>query len=294
MSKTNLKRTTLYAGGTSPARMIQSAFYAEDCLVYDLEDAVSVGEKDAARFLVCNILKYQRPEDKYVVVRVNGIYSEFIDEDLEAIVRAQPDAIRIPKVEYAEEVKKIDEKITKIEKAAGIPVGQTEIWCNIESYNGALHAREIAKASPRIAALALGAEDFTVSMSAHRTKIGWEIFYVRNLVLMACREAGVAAQDAIFADINDAEGLQKDLEMTLALGFDGKTVVHPRQIEAVNACFTPSMKEINYSLRVLDVLKEAEKNNTGVCTLDGSMVDKPMETRAKAILAKADAAGIKY
>lgn len=286
-------RTSLYAGGTSPIKMIQAGFYNEDCLVYDLEDSVSAGEKDAARFLVYNAVKYQRPENKYILIRVNGIYSVYLDEDLEAAVRAQPDAIRIPKVEYAEEVRRIDKRMTEIERKAGLPVGQIQLWCNIESYQGVLNAREIATASPRVAAMALGAEDFTASMTAQRTKPGWEIFYARNAVLMACREAGISAQDAVFSDINDSEGLQTDLQMTRTLGFDGKTCVHPRQIDTVNACFTPSQKEIRNAQRVLEALEEAAKNHTGVCTLDGGMVDKPMELRARCTLAKAEAAGIK-
>lgn len=293
MGKSDLMRTSLYAGGTSPVKMIQAGFYNEDCLVYDLEDSVSAGEKDAARFLVYNAVKYQRPAGKYILIRVNGLYSQELDEDLEAAVRAQPDAIRLPKVEYAQEVQRVDEKITAIEKKAGLPVGGIKLWCNIESYLGVLNAREIAKASPRVAAMALGAEDFTASMSAQRTKPGWEIFYARNAILMACREAGISAQDAVFSDINDSEGLEKDLEMTRVLGFDGKTCVHPRQIDEVNACFTPSPKEIRNAQRVLDALEEAARNHTGVCTLDGGMVDKPMELRARSTLAKAQAAGIK-
>lgn len=293
MAKGELMRTSLYAGGTSPVKMIQAGFYNEDCLVYDLEDSVSAGEKDAARFLVYNAVKYQRPKDKYIIIRVNGLYSKELDEDLEASVRARPDAIRLPKVEYANEVKRVDEKITAIEKKAGLPVGGVKLWCNIESYLGVLNAREIAKASPRVEAMALGAEDFTASMSAQRTKPGWEIFYARNAILMACREAGISAQDAVFSDINDQEGLEKDLEMTRTLGFDGKTCVHPRQIDEVNACFTPSPKEIRNAQRVLEALEEAARNHTGVCTLDGGMVDKPMELRARSTLAKAEAAGIK-
>ena len=228
MSEAKLMRTSMYAGGTSPVKMIQAGFYNEDCLVYDLEDSVSAGEKDAARFLVYNAVKYQRPKDKYILIRVNGIYSKELDEDLEAAMRAQPDAIRIPKVEYAEEVQRIDAKMTAIEEKAGLPIGGVKLWCNIESYLGVIHAQEIATASPRVEAMALGAEDFTASMSAQRTKPGWEIFYARNAILMACRAAGISAQDAVFSDINDAEGLQKDLEMTRTLGFDGKTFTRAR------------------------------------------------------------------
>ena len=293
MSDNELMRTSMYVGGTSPVKMIQAGFYNEDCLVYDLEDSVSAGEKDAARLLVYHAVKEQRPKGKYILIRVNGLYSKELDEDLEAAVRAQPDAIRIPKVEYASEVKRVDEKITAIEKKAGLPEGGIKIWCNIESYLGVMNAQEIASASPRVVAMALGAEDFTASMNAQRTKPGWEIFYARNAVLMACRAAGISAQDALFSDLNDEEGLKRDLEMTRTLGFDGKTCVHPRQIDTVNACFTPTAKEIRNAQRVLEALEDAARNRTGVCVLDGSMVDKPMELRARAVLAKAKAAGIK-
>lgn len=293
MAKIALKRTSLYAGGTSPAKLLQARFYNEDCLVYDLEDSVPISEKDVARHLVFNLIKYQRPVGKYVVVRVNGVYSEFIEEDLEAIVRARPDAIRIPKVEYPHEVEKVANIITAIEKDAGIEVGSTEIWCNIESYLGVINAQKIAEADERVVALALGAEDFTASMKAQRTKGGFEIFYARSAILMACRAAGIEAIDAVFSDINDVEALKEDVTLTRNLGFDGKTVIHPRQIDIINSYFTPSKKEINYALRVLEAVEEGKRNHTGAVALDGSMIDKPMELRALTTLAQARAAGIK-
>lgn len=292
MGKDALKRTSLYASGASPVNLLQARFYNEDCLVYDLEDSVPLAEKDAARHLVYNLIKYQRPAGKYVIVRVNGIYSDYIDEDLEAAVRCRPDAIRIPKVEYAKEVKRIDERISEIEEAAGIEHGSIELWCNIESYLGVLNAQEIATASERVVALALGAEDFTASMRSTRTKAGAEIFYARNAVLMACRFAGVEAVDAVFSDINDVEGLKTDVALTKNLGFDGKTVVHPRQIDVVNAAFTPSAKEIRYAKRVLEAVEEGKREHKGAVTLDGGMIDKPMELRARTTLAQAKAAGI--
>ncbi len=294
MGKTALKRTSLYASGASPVNLLQARFYHEDCLVYDLEDSVPLDEKDAARLLVYHLVKYQRPTDKYVIIRVNGIYSEYIDEDLEAAVRACPDAIRIPKVEYAAEVKRIAERITEIEKKAGLPVGGIELWCNIESYLGALNAREIAEADERVVALALGAEDYTASLRATRTKEGMEIFYARNLVLTACRAAGVEAIDAVFSDINDKEGLQKDVALAKTMGFDGKTIVHPRQIEVVNSAFTPSAKEIRFAKRVLEAVEAGAREGKGAVTLDGSMIDKPMELRARTTLAQAKAAGIVF
>ena len=292
MATTKLKRTSLYASGATPINMIQAAFYNEDCIVYDMEDSVPLSEKDTARLLIYNTVRYHRPANKYVIIRVNGIYSEYIDEDLEAAVRARPDAIRIPKVEYKEEAVRICNRITEIEKEAGLEVGKIEVWCNIESYLGMINAYEIATADPRIVALALGAEDFTASMKSTRTKAGLEIFYARNAILTACRHAGIEAIDAVFSDINDIEGLKEDTQLTKNLGFDGKTCVHPRQIDVVNSYFTPSAKEIKYALRVLQAVEEGARLGKGAVTLDGGMIDKPMELRARTTLAQAEAAGV--
>lgn len=292
MGDTKLRRTSLYVGGTSPGKMLEARFYHQDCIVYDLEDSVSANAKDAARFLVYEAVRYHRPPDKYVLIRVNGIYSPELPEDLEMAVRARPDGIRVPKVEHAEEVVRLDKEITRIERQAGIPEGTTELWCNIESALGAVHAREIATASPRVTALALGAEDYSASMGAIRSKSGYEIFYARMQVLEACRLAGISAQDAVFSDFRDQDGLREDLKMTRGLGFDGKTVIHPSQIDIVNSAFTPTPKEIRNAQRIIDALEEGARNHTGVVVVDGSMVDKPMEIRAKTVLAQAAAAGI--
>ena len=292
MATTRLKRTSLYASGSNPVNMIQAAFYNEDCIVYDMEDSVPLSEKDTARLLIYNTVRYHRPANKYVIIRVNGIYSEYLEDDLEAAVRARPDAIRIPKVEYKEEAVRICNRITEIEKEAGLEVGKIEVWCNIESYLGMINAYEIATADPRIVALALGAEDFTASMKSTRTKAGLEIFYARNAILTACRHAGIEAIDAVFSDINDIEGLKEDTQLTKNLGFDGKTCVHPRQIDIVNSFFTPSAKEIKYALRVLEAVEEGKRLKKGAVTLDGGMIDKPMELRARTTLAQAEAAGV--
>ena len=289
----HLKRTGLYASGSNPVNMIQAVFYNEDMLIYDMEDSVPASEKDAARLLIYQMLKEHRPKDKYVVIRVNGIYSEYLEDDLQAAVRANPDCIRIPKVEYAREVQNISRRIAEIEEKVGLEVGKIELICNIESYMGVLNAREIAESDPRVVALATAAEDLTASLKAQRTKKGLEVFYARNAVLMACRSAGIDALDIVFSDINDKEGLEEDTALAKNLGFDGKTCIHPRQIDTVNSFFTPSMKEIKYALRVLQAVEEGKKQHKGAVTLDGGLIDKPMELRALTTLAQAKAAGIR-
>ena len=287
-----LKRTSLYVSGSSPVNMIQAQFYNEDCIVYDMEDSVSPADKDTARLLVYNAVRYHRPENKYVLIRVNGSTTVYMEEDLKAAVRARPDAIRLPKVESGDEVKRISEKIASIERMAGIEEGSTDLWCNIESFPGVLRASEIASSDPRVKALALGAEDLTASLRARRTKAGLEIFYARNAVLLACRSAGIDALDAVFSDINDLEGLKADTELARNMGFDGKTVVHPRQIDVVNAAFTPNAKELRYASRVLAAVEEGKRLHKGAVSLNGEMIDKPMELRAYTIIEQAKAAGL--
>ena len=158
---------------------------------------------------------------------------------------------------------------------------------------GVINAREIAAADPRVVALTVSAEDLTASMKAQRTKKGLEVFYARNAILLACRAAGIDAIDVVFSDINDEDGLREDTALAKNLGFDGKTVVHPRQIDVVNSFFTPSQKEIDYALRVLDAVEQGKRSGKGAVTLDGSMIDKPIEMRARTTLAQAEAAGIK-
>lgn len=146
--------------------------------------------KGRRRILVYQMVKHHRPRDKYVAIRVNGLYSEYFEEDIQVAVRANPDALRIPKVEYAREVQEISRRVAEIEEKIGLEAGKIELICNIESYMGVLNAREIASADPRVTALTVSAEDLTASMKAQRTKKGLEVFYARNAVLLACRAAG--------------------------------------------------------------------------------------------------------
>lgn len=288
----HLKRTGLYASGCNPVNMIQAAFYNEDMLIYDLEDSVPAEEKDSARLLVYEMLRHHRPKDKYIVVRINSLYSDYFEDDLQAMVRANPDCLRLPKIDTAQEVQEISRRVAEIEREVGLEVGKMELICNIESYAGVLNAQAIAAADPRIVALTVSAEDLTASVKAQRTKKGLEIFYARNAVLLACRAAGIDAIDAVYADINDEEGLREDTQLGKNLGFDGKTVVHPRQIDVVNSYFTPSAKEIKYALRVLKAVEDGKREGRGAVTLDGGMIDKPIELRALTTIAQAKAAGI--
>ncbi|HQE06326.1 MAG: citrate (pro-3S)-lyase subunit beta [Tepidanaerobacteraceae bacterium] len=287
-----LRRTMMYVPGNNPANIMGAHLYGADSIMFDLEDSVSIKEKDSARFLVHNALKTLDFGNTETVVRINGLDTPFGREDLEAIVRARPDVIRIPKTEKAQDVLEVESIISEIEEKAGIEVGTTKLMAAIESPLGVINAFEIAKSSKRLIGIALGAEDFVTSMKTERSKDGLELLVARSQVLMAARAANIYALDTVFSDINDDEGFIKEVKLIKQLGFDGKSVIHPRQVTLVHQVYTPTKKEIDYSIRVLNAIDEAEKRSSGVIALDGKMIDAPIVERAYRVLELAKASGV--
>lgn len=287
-----LRRTMMYVPGNNSANIMGAHLYGADSIMFDLEDSVSIKEKDSARFLVHNALKTLDFGNTETVVRINGLDTPFGREDLEAIVRARPDVIRIPKTEKAQDVLEVESIISEIEEKAGIEVGTTKLMAAIESPLGVINAFEIAKSSKRLIGIALGAEDFVTSMKTERSKDGLELLVARSQVLMAARAANIYALDTVFSDINDDEGFIKEVKLIKQLGFDGKSVIHPRQVTLVHQVYTPTKKEIDYSIRVLNAIDEAEKRSSGVIALDGKMIDAPIVERAYRVLELAKASGV--
>jgi citrate lyase subunit beta/citryl-CoA lyase len=287
-----LRRTMMYVPGNNPANIMGAHLYGADSIMFDLEDSVSIKEKDSARFLVHNALKTLDFGNTETVVRINGLDTPFGREDLEAIVRARPDVIRIPKTEKAQDVLEVESIISEIEEKAGIEVGTTKLMAAIESPLGVINAFEIAKSSKRLIGIALGAEDFVTSMKTERSKDGLELLVARSQVRMAARAANIYALDTVFSDINDDEGFIKEVKLIKQLGFDGKSVIHPRQVTLVHQVYTPTKKEIDYSIRVLNAIDEAEKRSSGVIALDGKMIDAPIVERAYRVLELAKASGV--
>ncbi len=287
-----LRRTMMYVTGNNPANIIGAHLYGSDSIMFDLEDSVSIREKDSARFLVYNALKTLDFGETETVVRVNGLDTPFGGADLEAIVRACPDVIRLPKAEKAEDVKEIEAIIAEIEGEAGLEIGRTKLMAAIESPLGVINAYEIATASKRLIGIAIGAEDFVTSMKTNRSPEGIELLTARSQILMAARAAGIYALDTAYTDINNDEGFIEEVKLIKQMGFDGKSVIHPRQIELTHKIYTPSSKEIQHSIRVIDAIKEAESKSSGVIALDGKMIDVPVVDRAYRVLELAKAAGV--
>lgn len=282
----------MYVTGNNPANIMDAHLYGSDSIMFDLEDSVSIKEKDAARFLVYNALTTMDYGGTETVVRINGLDTPFGRDDLEAMVRAQPNVIRLPKTETAEDVLEVERIIQEIEEKAGIEVGTTKMMAAIEGPLGAMNAYEIAKSSKRLIGIAIGAEDFVTSIKTTRSSEGIEILAARSQIVLAARAAGIYALDTVFSDINDDEGFINETKLIKQLGFDGKSVIHPRQVSLAHEVYTPTEKEIKNALRVLDAIEEAERSGSGVIALDGKMIDGPIVDRAYRVLELAKATGV--
>lgn len=282
----------MYVPGNNPGMIKDANIYGADSIMFDLEDSVSLKEKDAARLLVYNALTSIDYEETETVVRINGLDTAFGYEDLQAIVRAKPDVIRLPKTEKPEDVIEVDKLISQIESEVGIPIGTIKIMAAIESALGIVNAYPIAKASSRLIGIAIGAEDFVTDIKTTRSLEGVELLTARSQVLLAARAAGIYALDTVFSDVNDEEGFINEVKLIKQLGFDGKSVINPRQIEPVHKIYTPTQKEISKSIRILHAIKEAEKRGSGVISLDGKMIDEPIVNRARRVIELAAAAGL--
>ncbi len=288
MEQLKLRRAMMFMPGNNPAMLQNAGIYGADTVIFDVEDAVAVSEKDAARQLVHNAIKrLQYPCE--VAVRINHIQTPFGLDDLKVILPAKPDLIRLPKAETGQDIKIIDEIIGEAEAKYGFAAGSIGMMAAIETAKGLMHAYEIATASPRMVALAIGGEDFVADLKTSRSREGWELFVARSQLLLAARAAGIQAIDSVFANANDDEGFLAETRLIKELGFDGKSVINPRQVRMAQEVFTPSEKEIKNAERVLAAYKEALERKSGVVALDGKMIDTPIVTRAERVLAYAAA-----
>ncbi len=282
----------MFVPGNNPGLMADAHIYGPDALMFDLEDSVKLSEKDSARFLVYQALKTIDYGDIEKVVRVNPLNTPYGKADIEAMVFAGADIIRLPKSETAQDVIEVDEWITECEKKAGLEQGSVGMMAAIESGLGILNVLSIAQASPRLIGIAIGAEDFVTDLKTTRSPGGSELFTARSMLVFAARAAGIAVLDTVFADVNDDEGFRREVETIKQLGFDGKSVINPRQIAPVVEIFTPTAKEIEHAERVVEAIKEAEEKGLGVISLNGKMIDKPVVDRAQRVLKMAMAAGV--
>ncbi len=275
-----LRRTMLFMPGNNPGMLQNAGILGADSIILDLEDAVSLTEKDSARILVREAMKIVDYSNVELVVRVNPFTTEYAKKDIDVIARVKPDALMIPKA-TEEELKEIDEMLINIEKEEGFQRGSIKLIPIIETAYGLENVYSIIKSSHRIVAVLLGGEDLTSDLGIKRTKEGEEIFYARNKVAVACKAMKVDSIDTPFTDTNDFEGLEKDTRKAKSLGITGKAAINPRQIDGIHSVFAPTLGEIKYAKRVLESMVQAESEGKGVFSLDGKMIDAPVINRAK-------------
>ena len=289
-----LRRSMLFVPGNNPGMMSDAHIYGSDALMFDLEDSVSLAEKDAARLLVHHALKTIHYGDCEKVVRVNPLNTPFGRADIEAMVAAGAEVIRLPKTETAQDICDTEEEILRAERKYGVPEGTTRMMAAIEGALGVVNAYAIATASRRLIGIALGAEDYCANLKTTRSKEGSELFYARSAIVVAARAAGIDAVDTVFSDVNDEEQLVKETTAVKQLGFDGKSVINPRQIKPVHRVFTPTQTEVQKALRILEASAEAEKRGSGVVALNGKMIDRPVVLRAERCIELAKASRVLF
>ena len=285
-------RSMLFLPGNNPNMLINGNCLGADAVIFDLEDAVAPAEKDAARILVRNTMRYMDFAGCGRIVRINSIDTPYWQEDLRQILPYKPDLILLPKTSCAQDAITADECITELEEELGFANNTVGLMPLIETAMGVENAFSIASSCKRIHALFLGAEDLTADLRCKRTKEGREIEYARTRLVVAARAAGVDVYDTPFTDVNDDEGIVVDAELAKALGFTGKASISPRHVDVINQVFSPTVSEIDYAYEVLEAIREAKAQGKGAVALRGKMIDAPIVARAERTISMAVEMGL--
>ncbi|UTC82533.1 HpcH/HpaI aldolase/citrate lyase family protein [Treponema denticola] len=275
------RRSMLFMPGNNPGMLVSADILGADSIIYDLEDAVALDEKDSARNLVRNALSFLKFTHSEITVRINPIDSPYWEKDLEAIIPVLPDGIVIPKASV-DAVHSVEQKINEIKKAHNITKNFSFLML-VESARGIMDVNSIAKASPLIQGLLLGGEDYSVDMGIQRTRLSKELEYARFSLTTAAHAYGLDSLDTPFTDVEDFEGLRLDTAFSKSIGFSGRLVINPRQVEEIHKIFSPSSAEIERAEAILQAAEEAIQKGLGVFSFKGKMVDLPVIKRAQAL-----------
>ena len=285
-------RSLLYIPGNHPSMLQNCTIYGADAVIFDLEDSISISEKDAARKLVKHALRNFDFGEISIIVRVNGRDTPFFEQDIEEIVPAGPDAIRLPKVDSAADVVAADELISRLEEINSLPKGKIGIQAMLETARAIVNVNSIAASSKRLVGLTLGGQDLAADLGIRATKEGNELLYAKSAVIIAAKAYGLQAFDTVFTDVNDLEGLRAQTELSFALGFSGKAAIHPSQVSVINSVYIPDTKELAKAIKIVIAAREAEQRGLGVIAVDGRMVDAPVVSQALRTIELARLAGM--
>lgn len=285
------RRALLYMPGDEMRKIQKAIGLGVDCICMDIEDGVAANRKNEARATIVEALQtldFGRAER---LVRVNPVGSDLIEDDLRAVLPARPDGIVIPKVANAEQVHWVSARLAEAEQQHNWPQGGIVLLALIETAMGVVNLKEIAGSDPRLQALIFGAEDLAGDIGAVRTREGWEIFYARSATVTHAAAFGLQALDMVFMDLYDIEGLRRESLEAARMAYSGKQIIHPNQVEPVQAAFAPSDEAIRHARRVIEAARQHQQAGAGAFTLDGKMVDAPVVRAAERVLERARAAG---
>jgi citrate lyase subunit beta/citryl-CoA lyase len=274
----------LFAPGDKQKMIVKSLSAGADSVIWDLEDAVALAEKDSARATIGAALQELPQAHVPIVVRINAVSTNMLEADLANIVKPGLHGVLLPKAESAAEVHALERALTRMEKANGLAEGAIKMRCILETCRGVLNACEVAAASSRVEALCFGAEDFTLDLGVPRTREGVELAHARGEVALAAGAAKLMAIDTVYSFLDDEEGLVQECRAARRIGFHGKFAIHPRQLEIINREFSPSASELAFAEKVVQAFTEAQQRNLGVITVDGRMIDAPVAERARLFL----------
>ena len=288
-ARDRLRRSRLYLPGSEPKYFINAALHAPDTIILDLEDAVHAHEKDAARVLVRNALRAVDFGACERMVRINQLPLGLAD--LDEVVPESPDLILLPKAEHAAQVTEVEQRIARVQSRCGV---HRDIWLLpiLETALGIENAWAIATASPRNVALTIGLEDYTADLGVAKTALGAESLYARTRLVNAARAAGLQANDSVYGDVGDLEGLATWARNARALGFEGMGCVHPLQVAVIHEAFAPTQQEIERALRIVGAYEDAQARGLGVVSLGSKMIDAPVVQRALKLVQRAERMGV--
>lgn len=287
-----LRRTMIFLSAQKPGLIKDPLIYGADSLMLDLEDAVAENQKDAARFSLYHALKTVDYGDTEVIVRINGLDTPHWREDVRVCVAAGADGVRIAKCESAGDVIAVEKAVEAAEEEFHKEKGRTLLMAALESPKGILNAQEIAAASGRMFGIAISGGDLRRTLQVSTVRGGIELNTARGLVVLAARAAGVQCFDTVFTDLNDEDGFRAEVLLDKQMGFDGKSLVNPRQIAAVHEIYAPSEKEITAAEKIVRAVRENAAKGVGVFTVDGKMIDIAFLPGAERTIALAKACGM--
>ncbi|PKB78276.1 MAG: hypothetical protein BZY88_19390 [SAR202 cluster bacterium Io17-Chloro-G9] len=281
-------RSLIFVPGNRANMLERALDFKADVIMVDLEDSVPTGEKLAARETAREWVPKLAKTGRRTMVRINSLDTGLVRDELAALIGPDLSGISIGKSETVWDLRDVDNLITGLESAAGLPAGQIKMVPWIENARAVLTALELASCSPRIEAIAFGAEDYTDDMGVQRTDTGEELEFARATVAVAAKAAGIGSLDTPYVRFQDHEGFRQDIQISRRFGFTGRFAIHPSQIEIINESFGPTAEETAYAKQVVEAWDQAEAQGRGSLSLDGRMIDVPVVKRARNLLALAE------